>query len=42
MGSAGNMTPLQYWIGWIAMFIGFLASVVWIGMKLDEIVRLLK
>jgi hypothetical protein len=24
------------------MFIGFLASVVWIGMKLDEIVRLLK
>jgi hypothetical protein len=42
MGSAGIMTPLQYWIGWIAMFIGFLASVVWIGNKLDEIVRLLK
>jgi hypothetical protein len=36
------MTPTQYWIGWIAMFIGFLASVIWIGMKLDEIVRLLK
>jgi hypothetical protein len=36
------MTPLQYWIGWIAMFIGFLASVVWIGMKLDKIIDLLR
>jgi hypothetical protein len=36
------MTPTTYWIGWIAMFIGFLASVVWIGMKLDEIIRLMK
>jgi hypothetical protein len=36
------MTPTQYWIGWIAMFIGFLASVVWIGMKLDEIIRLMR
>jgi hypothetical protein len=36
------MTPLQYWIGWIAIFIGFLASVGWIGLKLDEIIRLLK
>jgi hypothetical protein len=36
------MTPTTYWIGWIAMFIGFLASVIWIGMKLDEIIRLMK
>jgi hypothetical protein len=36
------MTPTQYWIGWITIFLVFLASVVWIGMKLDEIIRLMK
>jgi hypothetical protein len=36
------MTPTTYWIGWIAIFIGFLASVGWIGLKLDEIIRLMK
>jgi hypothetical protein len=36
------MTPTTYWIGWILMFLGWLASVVWIGMKLDKIIDLLR